>query len=726
MEDVIIDNQPVSVVVSKSGAIKLKMSGFGHYLFDIVIKGLIAGLLLSIDFCLFAKAGNLRIFSGGLLPSPEVLNIILMFWGVSVLVMFVCSFSEWLQNAVMALLAAFLAAAFINQFALFDKYTFLSDMALSYFGDGAAAVANGASNIITAVIVGILVLMYLGYASRSNLAYLAGILILVNAVILFNGYMDGRFNNSIVYEYDDGFAGTGKGKKYVNIMLAGAGAYNYLDEMKDRNAKENDKIDNLKKVMLGFYANNGFTFYPNAYTRYNDTAKNQIDALNPASKNAEEHVLKAVLTDGNWQFRKIKDKEVFLKNNQLAAMFNKAGYKTSAYQSRGLDMCRAANEKIVSRCADKMNFPADVRVLAQSTSEQSDILFYQWLESTGWFDNPKLSYKILNMVVHADKAPVIGQSYKKLYVINSADGLDAAAKDIAADKGNGAYFIYLDMPADMFVYNEFCMVKPASKWLAMKEQPWVKDDGSKDQAKREAYAEQYTCLFGKLQNFMDLLKKNANDENTVVVIQGLGGPNDRADNEKDRAELRLGASRQTAMAIRDPLQKEFKANKDICWSGDIVKSYLFKKGKCPEFNYLGFDEETKNNLAEALKDKNIGDLELEEAVKYYKHWYVYWQKENGLIKKEAETENKTVVPEKLLKAGETVKKTLAEIKDNVILSKNKITEKEIEVKDEVKTKSLKEEMLKNPVIEESDPAEIAEQEKAENELNEEQSGLKDE
>lgn len=92
MEDVILDNQPVSVVVTKNGGVKLKMLGWGWHLYGIIVKGLIMALLLSINFCLFAKAGGYALFGEVLLPKPEIVNILLSIFCVSMLVMLLLSF----------------------------------------------------------------------------------------------------------------------------------------------------------------------------------------------------------------------------------------------------------------------------------------------------------------------------------------------------------------------------------------------------------------------------------------------------------------------------------------------------------------------------------------------------------------------------------------------------------------------------------------------------------
>lgn len=691
MEDVIIDNQPVSVIVNKSKVTKVKMRGMGRYFFSLLVKSVILLLLLSINFCLYAKSGNYLMFIEQMLPVPEVMGILKVFFGISFCLMFLLSFSNWLQNLLLAVVSAWLMVAMMNQFALFDVHRFLDGFFFNYFGYALASMMMGISHIVVSIIGAIVVLMYLGKASRSSLLYLIGVMLLINGVILFNAYMDRNNNQNFIYRYDMESKEAGKGKKFIHIMMANAGSYNYLDEMSDKNSKDNSKIENLKKIMLGFYADNNFELYPNAYVKYDNLSENQVEALNLGADGLDKNILENVVKNGSWQFSKIDDKELYLKNNQLNKMFKQAGYKVAAYQSRGLEMCKVNNEQAVERCVDKNNNPAEIDVLVKGEANKKKIILAQWLESTGLLNDSKGLYGILNLVTQANKIPVIGTSYAKLYVVNSFKTLDLLEKDIAKDKGNIAYFVYVDLPADMFVYNEFCMVKPVNKWQVMHNQPWQeKETASKMQERREAYAEQYACLFGKLQKFIDGLKSSGDIKNSVIVLQGLSAPEDRENNEKDRPELKFGAQKMVNLAIFDPKQKEFMVKNEICLASDEVKSYLSKGNKCKEFKGLKYQDEEIKELDSALKNKSISVDDVNAAKNYYKHWYVYWQEENGLKKTTEKEPSKQVNVKK--------KAEIAAITDSINVSENKVIDKEIKVLPEDKPKSLKAEMMKNPVV----------------------------
>ena len=155
MDDVILDRQPVSVVVGKNGNIKLKILGWGYYLYNIMIKGFLIGLLLSLNFSLYVKAGGYSVFSTTYLPNPEVLNIILGIFAVSFFLMIVLSFSDFLQNLLIAVVGGLFVFMMINQFALFDKYDFMTRSLMIYLGEGAANFVSGSCHIIVSIIIGI-------------------------------------------------------------------------------------------------------------------------------------------------------------------------------------------------------------------------------------------------------------------------------------------------------------------------------------------------------------------------------------------------------------------------------------------------------------------------------------------------------------------------------------------------------------------------------------------
>lgn len=158
------------------------------------------------------------------------------------------------------------------------------------------------------------------------------------------------------------------------------------------------------------------------------------------------------------------------------------------------------------------------------------------------------------------------------------------------------------------------------------------------------------------------------------------------------------------MAIRDPLHKENLIKTEICKASDITAAYLFKKAQCTEFKGLNLNEEDRTQLKKALSARSITPEEISKADNFFIHWYPYWQKANGIEVKELPSETavkpEQQAPDKTVPQPADVNKP-APITENTIVKENKIIEKEIPVEPEAPTASLKAEMLKNPLTEET-------------------------
>ncbi len=174
-----------------------------------------------------------------------------------------------------------------------------------------------------------------------------------------------------------------------------------------------------------------------------------------------------------WNFRHVRDEDVFIKNAQLVDVYKNSKYRVNAYQSRGIDFCRKNNEMNVDKCVSKVNAPVDASGLKLSAWDKSKLLLLQWLNSFHFVSDWSTVYGALNEVMSADRMPIIGVSYDALYVVNSFKTLDVLLEDIEKDKGNRAYFVFLDIPSDMYVYDQFCRLKPQSQWLTMENYKWV-------------------------------------------------------------------------------------------------------------------------------------------------------------------------------------------------------------------------------------------------------------
>lgn len=629
MDDIIV-NEPTPNTMrnhQKKKFRKLKPKrDFGVYLFDWLVKGILVGLLLCLDFVLFASSGNFSIFSSDITMAQEMIYILTSIFAISLIFMFLISFSTFLQNMVTALVCGFMVYIVLNQFALFDKFSFLFYMLSPYLGNTAAMNFISNSDLVVTIMTVVISFIFLAMSDKKNIAYFVGALIVVFTGILADEYLNRDKHSEFRTVYDNSFSKMDKGKKFIYIMLPNAGSISYINDMKDGNADKN-RVQNTMDVMLGFFAKNDFYLYPNAYVSDDNQYMNMVKSLNNLSNGeAQDYIASNISMNGYWSFKNINDENVFVNQNQLFDVFKKAKYKISAYKSRAVDLCSKNGLPDVDRCVEKFNLPISFDEMGVSSMEKTQILLYQWIGSMGVSSDLSAVYSMLKAVTVPDKLPLVGIKFDNLYVIDSPKTLEEAAKSIVSDKGNQAYFIYMDLPADMFVYNEYCRIKPTSQWLDMESLPWIINKNLS--GKRNAYLEQTACLYGKLEQFMLSLKDAKVLDKSVVVVQGLSGVNDLK-NVKERLFVPDFKNKKlVTMAIRDPLKKQFVVASEICNAPDIVNQYLFKKGNCIEMNKLGIHVRAQTEIQGILGQFNIDEEMTQGAVAYFDKWYKDWEKVN--------------------------------------------------------------------------------------------------
>lgn len=342
MEDIIVD-EPAPTSIRSRTQKRFRRSrprrDLTVYLFDWLVKGMVVALLLSINFLLFASAGNFTVFSSGFSMSYETFFVLAAIFGVSLALMFLISFSSFLQNVITAAAVGFFVYISLNQFALFDKFSFLAYMTAPYLGNETAMNFMTNSDIVASGAAAVLSFIFLAMSDKKNIAYFTGILIVVFAGILADEYFNRENHNEFKTVYDNSFSKAERGKKFIYIMLPNAAAVSYLEDMKEANA-DAKKVENVQNIMLGFFAKNDFTLYPNAFVTADDPFKNMIRSFNNLSKDKEDSFIASTVSmDGYWSFKNINDEYIYLNENQLFDVFRKAKYKISAYKSRGMDMC---------------------------------------------------------------------------------------------------------------------------------------------------------------------------------------------------------------------------------------------------------------------------------------------------------------------------------------------------------------------------------------------------
>lgn len=571
-----------------------------------VVEGILIFLfiffLAATDFILFAGSGNLKVFDKSFFPVPEVS---LALFNIAVLVSLPVYFLHkyrMLRYAVAALSSLGFVLVLFNQFAQVSQNI------------------NIGNSVVPLYIVLGLVFCGLTFAvlAQDKLIYKVLSVCLV-ALLFFNVCRAYMHPVNTEYEYLESHNTQKdfpyKNKRFIYFMFPNLVSYPYLSTLSGMEA------DKTQKIMQGFFQKNKFKLYTKAYNLSDNYLDNMISNLNPSSdEKNEHHILKNRVLHEYWRFHNLNNEYIYLKHNELYDIFHKNKFQISAYKSRDFDMCRKKHKYNVNRCMEKINKPTNIYDI-KSPVEKAKLLFIEWLSSFNIFNNMSFVYNILNIFINVDDMPLIGVNYNNLYVVNAVKTFDVLLQNIREDSGKQAYFVFIDMPSDMYIYDEFCHVKPREEWLNMVNLPWIKNDYT---AKRQqAYLQQTRCLFGKLEYFISQLKKENLLDNTVIVMQGISGVNNFKYRAVDDVKDNFITNNVVIMAVYDKHNKEFQTDDKMCSTKGILGEYLYKTARCHKFNgniHHKIMQEINHELDSLSANLNKNMIQVFD--KWYKKWNI--------------------------------------------------------------------------------------------------------
>ncbi len=577
-------------------------------------------LLPATDFILFAGSGNIKVFDGSWLPIPEVLMAFGCFFAIMVIFGFLLSKQFEISGAWAGLVTfAFIYAVF-KQFSQIQQH-----------------ITIGTTDVPTSMLLGIVcgAIVFIVFA-QDRVFY--KLLLLTATLVMFGNVYVSYMRNMEPHEFVESFNNqkedASKRKLYIHFMLPNLASYSYLSTLK------NPEASHTKNIMQGFYQKNNFKVYAQAYTPEQEYLDNMIINFNPASKKKSyEHILDTKLLSEYWRFHNLRDEYIYLKDNQLYDVFRKSKFQISAYKSRDFDMCHAKHKINVNRCIEKINQPTNIYSMRLSVWDKTKILFVEWFSSLHLLNDMSSLYNTLASVANVDKTPMVGVNYNNLYVVNSTKTIDILLEDIKKDSGKQAYFVFIDMPSNMYIYDEFCRLKPQDEWLDMANLPWIKTNYNKQ--RRLAYFQQTKCLYGKLEQFINRLKDENLWNDTVMVIQGTSGVNDFQNYKQEDFIKNFISNRLVTMAIHDNQMKESLVDNSFCPTQSILNEYLFNR-KCKASN-LGVHSSIVANVRAKMSrlTTGINQNKISTFDKWYKDWADYNQDAKpqfDIFKKESKEE----------------------------------------------------------------------------------------
>ena len=611
-----------------------------------ILKAVYIYLLMSINLLLFASSGNLIVFYDSIIPTAEVCVLLLFLLIFSFSLIGVCYKKPLIQNIICCVFTFLFVTALFNQFYQLDANAILGNYFSKHIGSITPVFLFKGSHIVISLMASAL-LFYLMYKFEDKfmIVYVAIFFIIFIGVLQKDSlYQKHAHEFTELYSSQMNVSNDKDDKRFIYIMLPNFSSYKTLAMIKSPQAAY------AYKLITGFYAKNNFEIYPNSFIEYSNQFINITQSVNAFSnKTPNEHMLNTMLLYRYWNFFNVNDEYVFLSNNQMFDSFRKAGYKISAYKSRGIDLCRKNHKFNVDRCIEKINFPVNLQNSGMSVMGRTQLLFAEWFFSMRLVNRGPLN-NIIKLFLDTENMPLFRINYNNLYVINSIKTFDILADNIISDTGRNAYFVYADIPSDMFIYDEFCNIKNRNNWISKDDFPWMKNNNIS--LKQTAYIDQTKCLYGKLQDFIDKLNKNNILDNSVLIINGLSSNHNFDNNSFENVIDQFIYDNMVITAIKSPSIKNFKVNEDICSSKSIVRNTLYNIDEnigCDLIDNMGIRGKVKDNITNIIMSAKFSQIDTDLNIKKFEAWYDMWKSINSIgnqeidmIKKEKDLFNSVI------------------------------------------------------------------------------------
>ena len=629
MQDIYMDGKNNMRIKSRNG--------LGGKISRAFALSLFLGVLTGFDFLLYLRSGSVSLSENGFnLPAFISFGYIVSVVFVSLFVFF---FSRVLQSLVFALACVALTWGIMGQFLQVNPADYLQIALSDSLDPSIANLFVGISHFVILGVVFILAYVMASRASQGLIGFLVGILLCIIVAFFGIDLLSVKSKKSVMEVYTSAnqeFAD--EAQKYVFLFAPRATSVLTIDQ----DAKnEFNKDKQLYQVEMGFLARNGFKLYQNAYELDKNQDNRVVELINMLDNQpAAVHIRKNFQPENLWKFKKVRKNTISLKDNQLSDVFTKAKYKVSAYKNGRIDLCKANGQYVVDRCVERNSAPFDVPSASFTVDDRTGLFLGQWLRSFGVFDN-QLAIDVIQQVMDRNTAKKLALPYEQVYTVNSVDVLQKLLEDIAKDTQAGVYIVYLDMPDNLLVHDEWCRLKKPANWNMVNSSvnlPGMSANGD--------YNEQMMCFWGQMGEFMQQLKAKGLDENLTIVLHGLIPVKDKtamADNVTDNFKARNSV----LLAIHEA-KGDFSVKTEICSSKDILRHYLFNAPLCEEFKGLALSEADQTALKQKL-DGYMPDSEAFAAINEgYDQWLEQWSASSKPQVKEVVKAKKEKVVRELL------------------------------------------------------------------------------
>ena len=606
MEDIV--KQPLILNKKSRSSRFSSWSGDANSFRDKFFRSVYIFSLFALDFVMFIYSINGRLWeSTGI--NVAVLAILGAVFVVSFVLIMLLSFSKDLQNLLCSLVTMLITVAFFYQFRQGDVDNFLE----IWFNKHASWLSF-LCVVPSPWLVGFFFGCLIFFAFRFSDAIL-----FVTLVLLFSGAI-GIEKNEVLrrtgQEYQEiqslpVTAGEVAETNIIYFMLPKLSSYQFFSSIRDTNFRD------LRDILIGFYVANDFEVYPNAFVKNNDTMSNIIDILNQVDYTSTTSANRGFSElDNDWNFIHGGLDKYVLEYNQLYDYMAKQGYGVSMYAMPEFNFCVADNAFATDRCVIKGYKPVSLFDQGVSLDKNVFALLGEWVLS---LKNRELK-PIAKMLINSSQLKnlkVLSEN-RRVSLEGSSTIFEKLSVDYQRDDVGQLYLAYIDLPSDIYIYDEFCNIKPRNQWIGLKDNTLI--SGGIDE-KRKAYADQAKCLVGKLQEYLDVIKEEWKLSKTDIYIQGVSPLRELA-GVTGEAYSNFVADKLVNLAIRKGKNPKFLINANICLASDFTKTLLKNQDYCYSIdNMSSYSTEEALNLKKNLINNSlIRGSRIANIVTKYNDW----------------------------------------------------------------------------------------------------------
>lgn len=586
-----------------------------NHFYDRILRAMFVTLLVMFDFVMFIYSINGRVLEKGVV-NEAVLYIAGGFFAIFLILMLLLSFSGAAQNLVCGLITLLMTILYLDQFALFDVNTFIETW-LKEHADFLSFIGFIPSNWL----VGLLFMLIVFFAFKYSF-------IIFLAIVLIGGSLGiGMYKTETGATLKEEYTTIKKmtpmqqdvqKNNIVYLMMPKFPSYHFLSTIKDVNFRE------LRDMMIGFYAVNDFEVYPNAFVQKNDTVSNIVDIYNLVDYGSTSSGIRGyaeILND--WDFRHGALETMALEDNKLYGVLGKSGYKTSTYPMSTFNFCYKDGKMITDRCVVKQSRPVSVYDKKSSLEKNIFALLGEWVVS---FHNKELKSvaKMLTDMSYLKGMRVMSEN-RRLSIEGAPAIFDEVYGDFAKDKNGVVYMAFAELPSDLYVYDEFCNLKPRKDWVSLKDNTLY--SGGID-LKREAYAAQAKCFIGMMQMFMEKMYQNDKLQDTDIIIQGVSVLRELAGMPAGQYGTFV-ADRLVNLGIRKGKAPSFVVNTQICLASDVTRSHILGEKFCYSIDNMKMSTDDALNLKQNLVNNSvIRGSKISNIAADYRDWYEEFRKKS--------------------------------------------------------------------------------------------------